>query len=60
MRGSGELLAAAVADECAGIPEAVDSLALWMCESSRFPSAWCLAVEQTLARARQLVWALRG
>jgi hypothetical protein len=55
MRGSGELLAAAVADECAGIPEAVDSLALWMCESSRFPSAWCLAVEQTLARARQLV-----
>lgn len=59
MRGSGELLAAAVADECGGIPEAVDSMALWLCDSSRFPSVWCLAVEETLARARQLVRASR-
>jgi hypothetical protein len=60
LRGSGELLAAAVADESGGIAEAVDSIALWMCDPSRFPAPWCHAVEETLARARQLVWAPRS
>jgi hypothetical protein len=50
----GELLGAAVADECAGLDQAVPSLAAWMCEPSRFPTSWIRAVEETLVRARAL------
>jgi hypothetical protein len=54
LRGAGELLAAAVADECRGLAQAVPSLASWMKEPSRFPAPWILSVEQTLLRARSL------
>ncbi|WP_375771101.1 hypothetical protein NR798_09435 [Archangium gephyra] len=54
LRGAGELLAAAVADECWGLAQAVPSLASWMKEPARFPSPWIHAVEETLLRARSL------
>jgi hypothetical protein len=54
LRGMGELLGAAVADECGGVAHAVSSLATWMCEPSRFPAPWLHAVEETLVRAREL------
>ncbi|HYO73764.1 MAG TPA: hypothetical protein VEU33_47635 [Archangium sp.] len=54
LRGAGELLAAAVADEYGGLAQAVPSLASWMCEPSRFPAPWIRAVEQTLLKARSL------
>jgi heme oxygenase len=50
---SGSLLAAAVADECAGCEKAVDSLRAWMTDVRQFPAAWIDAVESTLAQARQ-------
>jgi len=49
---TGALLAAAVADERAGIAQAVPSLADWMTDSSRFPKRWIAAVQATLAQAR--------
>jgi len=52
--GAGGLLAAAVADECRGLAQAVPSLASWMREPSRFPAPWIHAVEETLLRARSL------
>lgn len=54
LRGTGELLGAAVADESGGLAQAVPSLAAWMCEPSRFPTPWIHAVEETLVRARAL------
>lgn len=54
LRGAGELLAAAVADECWGLAQAVPSLTSWMCEPSRFPAPWLHAAEETLRRARSL------
>jgi hypothetical protein len=54
LRGTGELLGASVADECAGLAQAVPSLVAWMCEPSRFPTSWIHAVEETLVRARVL------
>ncbi|OJT23724.1 hypothetical protein BO221_17230 [Archangium sp. Cb G35] len=54
LRGAGELLAAAVADEYGGIAQAVPSLASWMREPSRFPAPWIRAVERTLLQARSL------
>lgn len=54
LRRAGELLVAAVADECGGLDQAVPSLAAWMCEPSRFPTVWIRAVEDTLVRARGL------
>jgi hypothetical protein len=53
-RGMGQLLVAAVADECHGITQAVPSLTQWMYERSRFPTSWLHAVEETLGRARSL------
>jgi hypothetical protein len=53
LRGTGELLAAAVADECGGLTQAVPSLAAWMGEPSRFPAPWLHAVAETLLLARQ-------
>ncbi|HEY0138939.1 MAG TPA: hypothetical protein VGB85_32860 [Nannocystis sp.] len=49
---TGGLLAAAVADEKAGIALAVPSLAIWMTDASRFPPRWISAVEATIERAR--------
>ncbi|WNG50144.1 hypothetical protein F0U60_42985 [Archangium minus] len=54
LRRTGELLVAAVADECGGLAQAVPSLSAWMCEPSRFPTVWIHAVEDTLVRARAL------
>ncbi len=49
---TGGLLAAAVADERAGIAAAVPSLAGWLTDPSRFPQRWTDAVEATLRDAR--------
>jgi heme oxygenase len=49
---TGGLLAAAVADERAGITNAVASIQAWMSDPSRFPPAWIEAVQHTLAAAR--------
>jgi hypothetical protein len=53
MRGTGELLASAVADECSGLTQAVPSLASWMGEPSRFPPPWLQAVAELLRLSRQ-------
>ena len=50
---AGALLAAAVADERAGMPEAVTSLLEWLGDPARFPEAWRDAVDQTLRLARE-------
>jgi hypothetical protein len=52
---TGALLAAAVADEAAGLKRAVPSIAGWMTDPQRFPGRWIAAVEQTIARARDRV-----
>jgi len=49
----GSLLAAAVADECSGIVNAVPSLQGWAVEPSRFPRPWIEAVHATVERARE-------
>ena len=49
---AGALLAAAVADERAGMPEAVTSLLDWLRDPARFSDAWLAAVDQTLRLAR--------
>ncbi|MDQ5853280.1 MAG: biliverdin-producing heme oxygenase [Chloroflexota bacterium] len=53
LQGTGGLLVAAVADEKAGIKDAVASLESWMTEPSRFPSMWIEAVRMTLRKARE-------
>lgn len=50
---TGKLLCAAVADEMTGSLKAVESLRVWMTDSSRFSADWITAVESTLAQARQ-------
>lgn len=50
--GAGSLLAAAVADERAGIPHAVTSMKGWMTDPSRFPQHWIDAVDETIREAR--------
>lgn len=52
---TGGLIAAAVADEAAGVARAVVSLIPWLTEPSRFPPRWIAAVEATLIEARQQV-----
>jgi hypothetical protein len=49
---AGALIAAAVADERAGVPRAVTSLMEWLADPARFPAHWLAAVDQTLRRAR--------
>jgi heme oxygenase len=49
---TGALLAAAVADERAGIVQAVPSLQGWMTDPARFPPRWIDAVHTTLQQAR--------
>lgn len=48
----GELIAAAVADERAGIAQAVASLTAWLTDRARFPPRWIDAVHATVADAR--------
>lgn len=48
----GVVLAAAVADERAGVPNAVASLAEWACDPARFSDPWVREVRRTLAEAR--------
>jgi len=48
---SGNLLIAAVADERAGVTNAVSSLEPWMIEPGRFPAHWIAAVHHLLAEA---------
>ena len=50
---AGALIAAAVADERAGVPRAVASLMAWLADPARFPAPWLAAVERTLRRARR-------
>ena len=50
---TGGLLAAAVADEQAGISRAVTSIESWLTDPSRFPSQWIEAVQLTIQAARQ-------
>jgi heme oxygenase len=52
--GTGTLLAAAVADEKAGIKNAVESLEGWMTDAARFPQTWIDAVRATIRKAREL------
>jgi hypothetical protein len=50
---TGGLLVAAVADEKAGISNAVTSLEGWMTDPARFPETWIAAVHTTLRKARE-------
>jgi hypothetical protein len=49
---TGGLLAAAVADEKAGIVQAVTSIEGWMTDASRFPDPWIEAVHTIIQAAR--------
>lgn len=51
----GRILAAAVADEAAGIANAVESVETWAADPARFPERWTRAVRETLAGARRRV-----
>jgi len=51
----GSVLVAAVADEAAGIPQAVESVTGWFAEPQRFPPALVDAVHATVAAARAAV-----
>lgn len=48
----GVVLTAAVADERAGVVNAVSSLTEWACDPARFSDAWVREVQRTLAEAR--------
>lgn len=50
---TGALLAAAVADERAGLARAVPSISVWMTDPSRFPARWIDAVRGTIDRVRK-------
>jgi hypothetical protein len=49
---AGALIGAAVADEQAGVPRAVESLMDWLADPARFSAAWLTAVAATLDAAR--------
>jgi hypothetical protein len=51
----GELLASAVADEAAGVTQAVPMLESWATDPSRFPAEWIAAVRDTIQAARERV-----
>ena len=51
-RRMGAVLAAAVADERAGIEGAVSSVEVWACDPARFPEPWIDAARETIAEAR--------
>jgi heme oxygenase len=52
---AGALLAAAVADEAAGLTMAVPSLVRWLADEALFSRDWIDQVERTLERARALM-----
>jgi hypothetical protein len=52
---AGHLLAAAVADERAGVANAVHSLEEWLTAPDRFPAPWAIAVRATIRDARARV-----
>ncbi len=52
LRGAGDLLVAAVADEKAGIDNAVESIEEWMSDVTRFPQTWVDAVHSLIQKAR--------
>jgi hypothetical protein len=49
---TGALLSAAVADERAGVENAVESLSDWLQDAARVPEEWIAAVRATLCEAR--------
>lgn len=51
----GRILAAAVADEAADLPNAVESVEEWAADTARFPERWVAAVHTALASARRSV-----
>lgn len=51
----GRILAGAVADEAAGIPNAVGSVEPWATDPARFPERWIAAVRAALANGRRSV-----
>jgi hypothetical protein len=51
----GRILAAAVADEAAALPNAVDSVEEWAADADRFPPRWVAAVRAALANGRRSV-----
>lgn len=53
LKGAGLLLVASVADEQAGITNAVASLESWMLDPARFPDTWIKAVRMTIRKARE-------
>ncbi|HEU0298555.1 MAG TPA: hypothetical protein VFR37_03855 [Longimicrobium sp.] len=53
--GMGRILAAAAADEAAGIARAAASVEEWAADGRRFPERWVRAVGRTLASARETV-----
>ncbi|HEX2208128.1 MAG TPA: hypothetical protein VHG93_10635 [Longimicrobium sp.] len=55
----GRILVAAVADEAAGIANAVESVESWATDSARFPERWTHAVRATLASTRAVIRADR-
>ena len=48
----GTIVVAAVADERAGVGNAVESLESWACDPERFDAPWIDAVKETIAAAR--------
>ncbi|HSU13380.1 hypothetical protein [Longimicrobium sp.] len=54
----GPLLVSAVADEAAGISQAVPQLESWATDPSRFPAEWIAAVHDTIQAARARVSAV--
>jgi hypothetical protein len=51
----GSLLVSAVADEAAGVGQAVPQLESWATDPARFPPEWIAAVRNTIAAARSRV-----
>jgi hypothetical protein len=60
LRGTGEILASAVADERCGLLRAVPSVAGWFREPGRFPAEVVAAVEDAVERARRVAAARGG
>jgi hypothetical protein len=54
LTNAGGLLVAAVCDEFCGLDQAVPSLTQWLLQPGRFSAQWCVAVAETLLRARSL------
>lgn len=48
----GAILVSAVADQKMGLANSVTSVVTWACDESRFPAAWCAAVNDVIQRAK--------